>query len=95
LAENDGNFDKCEPSSQQVPNCVTKVPENGDKAENGASSRVPSHSSVYRQKHREQINEVRQPVGFDASLASQVVARAQKFGKKFNFLQKEEVFGSD
>ena len=72
-----------------VLNAGFKVPENGE------SSKFPANSSVYRQKHREPINEVRQPAGFDASLASQVVARAQKFGKKFNFLQKEEVFGSD
>ena len=68
-----------------------KVTKNGELS----SSQFPAKSSVYRQKHREQINEVRQPAGFDASLASQVVTRAQKFGKKFNFLQKEEVFGSD
>ena len=60
-----------------------------------ASQSLSNTSSVYRQKHRDQIQEIRQPTGFDSSLAAQVVARAQNFGKKFNFLQKEEVFGSD
>jgi len=64
--------------------------------ENKAQTAEPSsHASVYRQKHREKLSEIRQPSGFDALLASQVVARAQNFGKRFNFLQKEEVFGSD
>ena len=67
-----------------------------EQSKNGnASSMTSSMTSVYRQKHRDQIEEIRQPIGFDSSLASQVVARAQNFGKKFNFLQKEEVFGSD
>ena len=60
-----------------------------------ASATSPSMSSVYVRKHRDEISEIRQPTGFDSSLAAQVVARAQNFGKKFNFLQKEEVFGSD
>ena len=62
---------------------------------NEQTAESSSHASVYRLKHREQINEIRQPSGFDALLASQVVARAQNFGKRFNFLQKEEVFGSE
>ena len=73
-----------------------------EKSKNGSASVIspmsassPSMSSVYLRKHRDQIQEIRQPTGFDSSLAAQVVARAQNFGKKFNFLQKEEVFGSD
>ena len=73
-----------------------------EKSKNGSASVIspmsatsPSMSSVYLRKHRDQIQEIRQPAGFDSSLAAQVVARAQNFGKKFNFLQKEEVFGSD
>jgi hypothetical protein len=65
------------------------------KVTNGLDRVGATLSSVYRQKHQDQIREVSQPTGFDSSLAKQVVARAQNFGKKFNFLQKEEVFGSD
>jgi hypothetical protein len=75
----------------------TNVKEKSLKNGSGASgtSIKSTMSSVYREKHGDQIQEIRQPTGFDSSLAAQVVARAQNFGKKFNFLQKEEVFGSD
>lgn len=72
-----------------------KIQESGDAGDANSASQSFTNASVYRQKHREQIQEIRQPTGFDSSLAAQVVARAQNFGKKFNFLQKEEVFGSD
>jgi hypothetical protein len=73
----------------------SKIQESGDAGDANSASQSFTNASVYRQKHREQIQEIRQPTGFDSSLAAQVVARAQNFGKKFNFLQKEEVFGSD
>jgi len=46
-------------------------------------------------ENQDDINEVRQPSGFESFLASQVVAKAQELSKKFNFMPKEETFGSD
>ena len=96
---------ECTAETKKVPNeSSPKVPSDYEannhgtataKATNGLDRLGATFSSVYRQKHQDQIREISQPTGFDSSLAKQVVARAQNFGKKFNFLQKEEVFGSD
>jgi len=42
------------------------------KAANGLDRLGATFSSVYRQKHQDQIREISQPTGFDSSLAKQV-----------------------